>query len=102
MIMVLQEVVRLSNLRTRDLRLKDLRRLNDGRPLIISKATSISFWQENSKLLRQDLMRWNKEVFGDVKEKKKKKRNSSWMLSLDLINRRTIGHSLLRRETRFC
>lgn len=46
-------------------------------------------------------MQWNKEVFGDVKGKKKQ-RNSSWMLSLDLINRRTIGHSLLRRETRFC
>ena len=75
MIMVLQEVARLLNLRTRDLRLKDLRRrLNDGRPLIISKATPISFWQENSKLLRQDLMQWNKEVFGDVKEKRKEKK----------------------------
>ena len=71
MIMVLQEVVRLSNLRTHDLRLKDLRRrLNNGQPLTISKSTPISFWQENSKLLRQDLMQWNKEVFGDVKEKK--------------------------------
>ena len=71
MIMVLQEVVGLSNLRTRDLRLKDLRRrLNNGQPLTISKSTPISFWQENSKLLRQDLMQWNKEVFGDVKEKK--------------------------------
>lgn len=71
MIIVLQEAVGLSNLRTHDLRLKDLRRrLNNGRPLTISKSTPISFWQENSKLLRQDLMQWNKEVFGDVKEKK--------------------------------